>query len=119
MGKGAAVPSWGWEDLGNYYGAGASALTFHENLYTLYFQPGVEGTAAKVLRIEPEMPALQLQNEVTTGPPGSGDRACIYGMEYALTQVVRGTVPAGVAEFSIKGSIPDPAAFTATLLERN
>ena len=33
----------GCGDLGNYYGAGASALTFHENLYTLTFKPGKEG----------------------------------------------------------------------------
>ena len=33
-----AVPSWTWEDLGNYYGAGACALSFHENAYSLFFQ---------------------------------------------------------------------------------
>ena len=34
--KSRTVPSWAWEDVGNYYGAGASALTFHENNYTLF-----------------------------------------------------------------------------------
>src|SRR5579872_5093701 len=38
--KALAPPCWMWGDLGNYYGAGASALTFHENLYTLTFKPG-------------------------------------------------------------------------------
>ena len=40
--KAMSVPSWAWEDLGNYYGSGASALSFHENTYSLFFQPGKE-----------------------------------------------------------------------------
>jgi serine-type D-Ala-D-Ala carboxypeptidase/endopeptidase (penicillin-binding protein 4) len=114
--KGAAAPSWAWEDVGNYYGAGASALSFHENFYTLFFKPGLEGSAATILRTEPHIPTLTLHNEVTTGAIGSGDRACIYGAEFSHSQVVRGTIPAGVLEFSIKGAIPDPAAFATAVL---
>ncbi len=117
--KASAPPSWAFEDLGNYYGAGASALSFHENLYALFFKPGTKvGESAAILRTEPVIPALVLQNEVKTGAVGSGDGACIYGIEFSLQQTVRGTVPAGVQEFSIKGSIPDPAAFCAQLLSQ-
>lgn len=113
-----AVPSWQFADLGNYYGAGASALSFHENSYSLVFKPGnQEGEATEVLRIEPPLSTLQLKNNVKTGPIGSGDRACIYGIEYVMQQTARGTVPAGVQEFTIKGAIPDPAACCALLLE--
>jgi D-alanyl-D-alanine carboxypeptidase/D-alanyl-D-alanine-endopeptidase (penicillin-binding protein 4) len=113
-----APPSWLFEDLGNYYGAGASALSFHENSYTLFFKPGREGEVAEILRTEPPISTLQLKNEVKTGPVGSGDRACIYGIEYVMKQIVRGTVPAGVQEFSIKGAIPDPASCATLLLEQ-
>lgn len=113
-----APSSWLWEDLGNYYGAGASALTFHENMYTLTFKPGKEVGAAAILdRVSPMMPELCVHSEVVTGPVGSGDGACIYGSEYNLAQFVRGTVPAGVDEFSIKGSVPDPALFCSSLLK--
>ncbi len=116
--KAQAAPSWLWEDLGNYYGAGASALTFHENMYTLTFKPGKEVGAAAILdRVFPVMPQLCVHTEVVTGPVGSGDGTCIYGSEYNLEQVVRGTVPAGVEEFSIKGSVPDPAQFCSGLLK--
>ncbi|NGX45984.1 MAG: D-alanyl-D-alanine carboxypeptidase DacC [Chlamydiae bacterium] len=117
--KALAVPSWSWEDLGNYYGAGACALSFHENAYSLFFQPGdsLEDNA-KILRTDPPLSHLSFQNEVTTGPEGSGDRACIYGSEFSPTQFVRGTIPAGVMEFSIRGSIPDPAACCASLLKK-
>ena len=116
--KALASPSWIWEDLGNYYGAGACALFFHENLYTLTFKPGKEGEKTTVLRLDPPIAGLTLENEVTTGPAGSGDRACIYGSEYSQIQHVRGTIPAGVEEFSIKGAIPDPASFCGNLFAR-
>ncbi|HEY5259208.1 MAG TPA: D-alanyl-D-alanine carboxypeptidase/D-alanyl-D-alanine-endopeptidase, partial [Rhabdochlamydiaceae bacterium] len=113
-----AAPGWTWEDLGNYYGAGACALSFHENAYTLFFKPGEkEGDKTAVLRTEPKIPKLVFHNEVKTGPVGSGDQACIYGVEYVPVHFLRGTVPAGVEAFSIRGAIPDPAAFCAASLK--
>ncbi len=113
-----AAPSWSWEDLGNYYGAGACALSFHENAYRLFFRPGKkEGDQVAIVRTEPAMPELIFQNEMKTGPEGSGDRACIYGTEYSFGQFLRGTIPGGVEMFSIKGAIPDPAAFCAKSLK--
>ena len=116
--KALAPPSWMWEDLGNYYGAGACALSFHENLYTLTFKPGKEGDKTEILRQDPVVFGLTIENEVTTGSVGSGDNACIYGSEYTTRQFVRGTIPAGVEEFSIKGAIPDPARLCTDLLSR-
>lgn len=114
-----AAPGWSWEDLGNYYGAGASALTFHENLYHLFFKPGEKiGDAATILRLDPPLANLTFLNEVKTGPVGSGDCACIYGSEFSNTQFLRGTVPAGLSEFSIKGAIPDPASICFSFLSR-
>jgi len=116
--KAMAVPSWQWEDLGNYYGAGASALTFNENKYFLFFTPGHNvGDDAVILRTDPPLlTTLSLQNEVKTGPEGSGDQAWIFGSEFSSTHYVRGTIPAAVKEFSIKGALPDPAALCAELL---
>ena len=115
--KALAVPSWTWEDLGNYYGAGACALSFHENSYSLFFKPDQKvGGDASLLRTEPPVSMLTFQNEVKTGPEGSGDGACIYGSEFSSLQFIRGTIPAAVDEFAIKGAIPDPAAYCADLL---
>lgn len=117
--KALAVPSWTWEDLGNYYGAGASALSFHENCYSLFFKPGdTVGAKTTILRTDFPLPILSFQNEVVTGPEGSGDGACIYGSEFSSLQFIRGTIPAGVSEFAIKGAISDPAASCANLLEK-
>jgi len=115
--KFGTIPSWEWEDVGNYYGAGAYALSFHENFYTLTFQPGVKvGEDANIIRIDPNIPKMTINNEVKTGPIGSCDLASIYGSEFSYERLVKGTIPAGVNEFTIKGSIPNPHLTVAQLL---
>lgn len=101
-----------WIDMGNYYGASTSALTIHDNLYYLYFKPGnKEGESAEVLRTEPVIPGLTFINHMKTGPKGSGDNGYIYSAPLHNTGILRGTIPTGVKEFSIKGSIPNSALF--------
>lgn len=115
--KALAVPSWCWEDLGNYYGCGASALSFHENYFSLFFRAGnAVGERTTIVRTDPPIFHLTFQNEVTTGSVGSGDRACAYGSEFSLVKDIRGTIPLGSHEFSIKCAIPDPATYCAELL---
>lgn len=112
--------TWVWGDIGNYYGAGACGLTFNENTYYLYFKPGAKaGDKAELLRTDPEIPGLQLVNEMKTGAVGSGDNGYVYGAPYTYLRYLRGTVPAGNAEFSIKGSIPDPSLYCAQMLTEN
>jgi serine-type D-Ala-D-Ala carboxypeptidase/endopeptidase (penicillin-binding protein 4) len=111
--------TWLWEDIGNYYGAGACGLNFHENAYKLVFQLGKKlGAATKVVHIEPSLPHVQLVNEVVSGPQGSGDQASIFGGEFSTTQYVRGSIPLDRPTFAIKGSIPDPAYCCAKHLQQ-
>ncbi len=110
---------WPWIDIGNYYGAGPNALTIHDNLYRLFFHPGMqEGEKAEVVRTEPEIFGLNFINYMKTGAEGSGDNGYIYCAPKQFTATLRGTVPAGVNEFSIKGSIPNPPLFAAQYLEK-
>lgn len=112
--------SWFWEDMGNYYGAAVSALTIHDNLYYLYFMPDeIVGRKAKVLRTEPEIPNLIFNNFMKTGKPGSGDNGYVFGAPKQFNVSLRGTIPQEGEEFSIKGSIPDPAIFAAQYLAKN
>ena len=109
--------TWCWIDLGNYYGAAASGLCINENLYKLYFKPGkLKGQKTFILRTEPVVHGLNFMNAVTTGSPGSGDNAYIFGAPNLWTCYLRGTVPAGKHEFSIKGSLPNPAKVCARWL---
>ncbi|MEI6242881.1 MAG: D-alanyl-D-alanine carboxypeptidase/D-alanyl-D-alanine-endopeptidase, partial [Chlamydiota bacterium] len=111
-------PSWSFQDIGNYYGAGASSLTIHNNFYIITFQPGVkEGESAKILSLYPPIFDLVYHNEVTTGAAKSGDQVCIFGSEYSPIQFYRGTVPIDVPSFSVKAAIFDPPLFAGRLLQ--
>ncbi len=117
-------PKWMWEDMGNYFGAGAHALTIHENLYSVFFQPANRiGAPADVAKTDPVIPGMTFHNDVTTGPRGSGDRVYIYGSPYSNERWLTGTVPLGESNFEVKGSLPDPghfiAASFANFLEQN
>ena len=106
--------SWSWEDIGNYYAAQPSALTVNDGLYKLYFKPSEkEGGAAAVLRTEPFIDGLKFENHMKTGPAGSGDNGYIFAFPGQYLAVLRGSIPAGPAEFAIKGALPDPAFFAA------
>jgi D-alanyl-D-alanine carboxypeptidase/D-alanyl-D-alanine-endopeptidase (penicillin-binding protein 4) len=110
---------WIWEDIGNYYGAGVSGLNFNENLYKITFRPGRNsGDSAQIISIDPEIPGLYIENKVLTGAPGSGDNAWIFGSPYTNYRYISGTIPAGVNEFTIKGSIPDPPFLAVYLLHK-
>ena len=109
---------WFWEDMGNYYGAGPSGLCFHENYYRITFKPGKVGQKAAVIKINPPIPGMSFVNQMKTGPAGSGDKGSIFGAPHQWLRILRGSVPAGYKQFSIKGSMPDPAKVCAlSLLE--
>ncbi|MET7253541.1 D-alanyl-D-alanine carboxypeptidase/D-alanyl-D-alanine endopeptidase [Dyadobacter fermentans] len=116
--KEAVASTWIWGDMGNYYGAGVQGLNFNENLYRVKFKPGVEpGDPTTVLGTEPSIPYLSFTNQVTTGERGSGDQTIIYSSPLGNNVLLTGTVPAGNAVFTVKGSIPDPAWYTAYALK--
>lgn len=111
---------WMWGDIGNYYGAFAAGLNLNENMYRLFFKPGMAvGDTAALLTIAPSIPNIEFRNMVLTGPSGSGDMASIYGGPYSNFRYVTGTIPLGTDQFQIKGSIPDPlliASYAMTAL---
>lgn len=104
--------SWQWNDFGNYYGAGACGLTFHQNQFFCRFDPGSVGAEAKFIGTDPKLPGVEFINEMKTGTSSSGDQGYIYGAPYGKIFYLRGSVPAG-GTFTIKGALPDPAFFCA------
>ncbi|MEN9570957.1 MAG: hypothetical protein RL172_2188 [Bacteroidota bacterium] len=111
---------WPWEDIGNYYGAGAAAINWRENQYDLTLKPGnAIGDIVTVVSTTPALYNVTLHSEVTTAAKGSGDNAYIYLSPYSSFGYVRGTIPAGQAAFTISGAMPDAANQLAlTLADR-
>ena len=110
-------PQWIWADIGNYFGAGACGLTYHDNKYTLYFNSGTTGSKTTITKTKPVIDNLQLVNNVISG--GSDDYAFIYGAPYSYYRKVEGTIPANKTNYEVDGSIPDPALFCAQSLDRS
>lgn len=108
---------WSWQDMGNYYGAGPNSLSWHENQFDLYFQPGKKvGDEAVLVKTEPSLSYLRIVNEVKTGRPGSGDNVYVYSAPYSNEIYLRGTFGIDLKKV-IGGSVPDPAFELATNLQ--
>ncbi len=101
---------WIWDDMGNYYGAGISALNWHENQYNLVLQSGSnEGDKVSIVETNPKLYKVNLESRVLSGRKGSGDNAYIYLAPFASNGFVTGTIPKDEKAFVISGSFPDPA----------
>ncbi len=101
---------WIWDDMGNYYGAGSSALNWHENQYDLMLRSGSTiGSQVVIAGTKPRPYHIALESEVSAAAKGTGDNSYIYLPPMALRGVVRGTIPVDEKAFTISGSFPDPA----------
>ncbi len=102
--------TWIWEDIGNYYGAGASGISVYDNLYEIHLSSAKEaGMSTKIEQVNPEIPGLELQNEVLSSDLNS-DQAYVFGSPMENRRAIRGTIPKDKRDFVIKASVPDPAA---------
>ncbi len=111
---------WIWQDIGNYYGAGATALNWRENQYDLVLKSGKKiGDTCTIIRTDPTLYKASLTCEVSTAAKGTGDNAFIYLPPYASNGYVRGTIPIGENAFSISGSFPNIAIQLTATLENN
>lgn len=108
---------WIWQDIGNYYGAGASALSWRENQFDLHLRANRSTGDVSLLRAVPSMPYLQVVNELKAGAEGTGDRVYAYLPPLANTAYLRGTWALGIAKSGISASLPDPAFDAAFRLQ--
>ena len=109
------IPStWIWEDIGNYYGAGASGISVYDNLYEIHLSSGKEaGKPTKMGQVNPEIPGIDIQDEVLSSDINS-DQAYVFGSPMENRRVISGTIPKNRSDFIVKGSVPDPSALLAS-----
>ena len=101
-------PEWTWIDMGNYYAAGSYGISVFDNTYKLFFD--TTNRKPRIIRTEPEMKDITFQNFLSLNTTGS-DNGYLYGMPFSNERIIRGNIPAGRKEFSIKGDIPNPGLF--------
>lgn len=110
--------SWAWEDVGNYYGAGACALSFYDNQIRLFFDsPGITGSPVQLVSTNPETPLIKWKNELRSSSVNR-DLAFVYGSPWDEIRIIRGTIPIGRENYEVKASMPNPPAYFATFLLR-
>ncbi len=100
---------WIWMDVGNYYGAGTSGLTWRENQFDIKFKTGHVDSPISVLRTVPVMPYLSFKSELLNAPSGTGDDAYAYLPVGGKLMYLRGTYAQDQEKKSISAAIPDPA----------
>jgi len=108
-----------WENIGNYFAAPASPLSFHDNLFSIRFKPQpFSNRKAEVDEITPQVEGLSIESFVTTDGKIKDDNAYIYGAPGQNQLKIFGTIPTNLNGFTIKGALPDPALFTAQSLKK-
>lgn len=108
-------PEWTWIDIGNYYASGSYGISIFDNTYKLIFNTSDRNAPPRILRTEPDMKKIRFSNFLTLNTTGS-DNGYIYGIPFSYERTIKGNIPAGRAEFNIKGDIPDPGLFLGETL---
>jgi len=104
-----APQGWTWEDMGQYYGAGASALNWRENKFKIILSAnGAVGAKTQLVRTDPALPYLNIINEVSIGKAGSGDRVYAFSAPYSDKIILRGIYGSDLKK-EIEISMPDGA----------
>lgn len=118
--EGEITPNgWIWQDIGNYYGAGARTLNWRENQYDLLLGSGnsIKSSVDIAGTIPEYVAGLNLKPVATAAAKGTGDNAYIYQPLNEPYGFVRGTIPAGEKSFKISGAMPNGAKQLAITLE--
>ncbi len=66
---------WIWQDIGNYYGAGAEILNWGENQFDIILKSGNKiGDPVQIVGTKPIISSYRLSSNLTSAAKGSGDR---------------------------------------------
>jgi D-alanyl-D-alanine carboxypeptidase/D-alanyl-D-alanine-endopeptidase (penicillin-binding protein 4) len=111
----SAPEGWIWQDIGNYYGASPSALTWRESQFDIHLK--ANSTGVSVLRTQPSMPYVKIVNELKPGAPGTGDNAYAFFPPLSEIAYLRGTWAVSIDKPAISVALPDPAFDAAYRLQ--
>jgi D-alanyl-D-alanine carboxypeptidase/D-alanyl-D-alanine-endopeptidase (penicillin-binding protein 4) len=97
---------WIWQDVGNYYGAGAAGFIWRENQFDIILKSGTNiGDPVAIVKTSPKS-LLPITSYATSEAKGSGDNAYAYYPLGGANVVVRGTIPINETAFSISAANP-------------
>lgn len=98
-----------WDDMANYYGATPSGLTWRDNTFEVVLSsPQKTGQVCVVKQVQPAIEGVEFLSYVLSAS-NNKDSAYIYGFPGLTKWEIRGSIPAGQSDFTIKGTLPNPA----------
>lgn len=110
--------TWIWEDIGNYYGAGANAFTVNDNMFYITFRsPQEVGKATTLINTYPKVSEMTFDNQVLSSADNR-DNAYVFGSPLDKKRVIRGTIPAGRNRFTIKAANHHPGETLAAVFQK-
>ncbi len=84
--------TWGWEDIGTYYGTGGSALSFYGNSLDFRMESGNQiGDSLRITQTYPVTPWMKFINKASTGVEKTGDQVYMYTTNLTTLAEFRGT----------------------------
>jgi serine-type D-Ala-D-Ala carboxypeptidase/endopeptidase (penicillin-binding protein 4) len=97
---------WIWQDIGNYYGAGATGFNWRENQFDIVLKSGKEvGDPVSIVKTKPRS-LIPLVSVARSAAKGSGDNSYVYYPLLASEGIIRGTIPVNENSFTISASNP-------------
>lgn len=110
---------WIWQDIGNYYGAGAAGFNWRENQFDIIMKSGKEiGDPVTIVRTNPKS-GMPLVCMVKSAGKGSGDNSYVYYPLLEARGIVRGTIPVNENAFTISAANPLSKTTFTSLLKQN
>jgi len=110
------VPAkWLWEDIGNYYGAGAYGLSVFDNTYEIHFNTSVKNSKPVITEIIPNECRSEISNWLVAA--GSSDEGYVFAAPYSTSGWLAGSVPVNTDDFVLKASITDPPLLIAKVID--
>jgi len=105
-------PKWTWDDIGNYYAAGAYGIAYLDNTLKITLRSDIIGSKPQIVKTTPEIPGLIINNHLLSTNI-SFDSAYFYGAPHSYSRSIYGEIPAFRTSFIIKGDIPNPGLLLA------
>jgi len=109
-------PKWLWEDIGNYYGAGAYGLSVFDNTYEIHFITSSDSLHHVITGVYPEECRVDLKDRLTVS--GTEDEGYVFAAPYSNSGWLAGTIPVNQNDFVLKASIQDPPLLFAKIIDK-
>jgi len=111
--------NWMWGDIGNYFGAGARGLSWHENMFVITMAPADSINKKGIITdIYPLLPKdFIINNEVLTTKKETESYLMVYGDSYGKQREISGNIALNKATLSAKGALPFPEYVCAVSFE--